>query len=71
MSIVVCDHCERYIDSDFDCDCFIENPYDSRDVTTLCENCRERAYEEQQERLMEDGPGPSLLDQQREAMKFK
>lgn len=71
MSIVICDHCDRAIDSDFDCDCFIENPYDSKDTTVLCENCRERAWDRQQESLMENGPGPSLLDQQREAMKFK
>lgn len=71
MSVVVCDHCERYIDSDDDGDCFIDNPYNSKDTTILCEHCRERAYEAQQERLMEDGPGPSLLEQQRDAMKLK
>ena len=71
MSMCVCDRCDRYIDSDVDGDCFIENPYNAKDVTTLCEPCRERAWDEQQERLMEDGPGPSLLDQQIAALRFK
>lgn len=71
MSIVVCDHCDRYIDSDDDGDCFLENPYNSRDVTVLCEPCRENAWEREQERLMEDGPGLSLQDQQIAAMRFK
>lgn len=71
MSICICDHCDRSIDSDHDTDCFIVNPYDSNDITTLCEPCRERAWDQQQERLMEDGGGPSLLEQQREAWRFK
>lgn len=71
MSICVCDRCDAYIDSDKDQYCFIENPYDAKDVTTLCEPCREAAYDREQERLMEDGPGPSLLEQQISAMRFK
>lgn len=71
MSICVCDHCDAYIDSDFDAHCFIENPYNSLDVTILCEPCRERAWERQQEDLMETGGGPSLLDQQIAAIKYK
>jgi len=35
------------------------------------ESYAEAAYERQQEQLMENGPGPSLLDQQRDALKFK
>lgn len=31
----------------------------------------EADYERQQERLMEDGPGPTLLEQQAAAMRFK
>ena len=71
MSVVVCDRCEKFIDSEFDCDCFSVNPYDDNDVTTLCESCRERAWDHQQERLMEDGGGPSMLDQQRKAWSLK
>lgn len=71
MSVVTCDHCDTYIDSDDDPDCFIENPYDSKDTTILCEPCRERAWDREQERLMETGGGPSLLEQQIEAMKLK
>ncbi len=37
----------------------------------FCDNCRERAYDRHQESLMENGPGPSLLDQQRAAYKIK
>lgn len=36
-----------------------------------CENCQEEAYMRHQQRLMEDGPGPSLIEQQREAWKLK
>ena len=71
MSICICDRCDRSIDSDVDTDCFIVNPYNDADVTTHCEPCRERAYDEHQERLMEDGPGPSLLDQQRDSYNIK
>lgn len=71
MSICVCDRCNSYIDSDKDPHCFCENPYDSRDTTIVCENCREQDYDRHQESLMENGPGPSLREQQVEAMKFK
>lgn len=71
MSALVCEHCERLIDLNTDPHCVCENPYDSRDITIVCENCREAAYDRQQERLMEGGGGPSLLEQQRAAMKFK
>lgn len=70
MSICTCEHCDTLIDSDDDPGCFVENPYDSRDVTTLCEICRERSWERQQELLMEDG-GPSLIEQQLAAYKLK
>lgn len=71
MSIVICDHCDRWIDSDYDAECFIENPYNNRDTTILCEPCREAAWEREQERLMEEGPGHSLLEQQAAALRFK
>lgn len=71
MSICVCERCDAYIDSDTDQHCFCENPYDSRDTTIVCENCRERAYDAHQESLMEGGGGPSLREQQIAAMRFK
>ena len=71
MSIIVCDRCNAYIDSDDDPDCFIENPYDSKDTTILCEPCREAAWDRQQETLMETGGGPSLIEQQRAAWRLK
>jgi hypothetical protein len=71
MSMIECDRCGIIIDSDEDPGCFLDNPYDSRDTTVVCLACREREYDEHQEKLMQDGPGPSLLEQQREAMKYK
>lgn len=68
MSICVCDHCDSYIDSDKDQYCFCDDPSGE---TILCENCRERAYDRQQEALMESGGGPTLLEQQIAAMRFK
>lgn len=38
---------------------------------SCADNAAEAAYDRQQERLMEDGPGASLLDQQRAAYKIK
>lgn len=71
MSMIDCDDCGVLIDTDDDPGCFIENPYDGRDTTVWCLQCRENAYQKHQDKLMEDGPGPSLLQQQQEAMKFK
>ncbi len=60
MSMVICDHCDRLFDSDADPDCFIEPPYAtpaSRSVQDIiCEPCRERALDRQQERRAEDAP---------------
>lgn len=42
MSIVLCDNCARTIDSDYDCDCFVNI---KTRLTTLCKNCRELAYD--------------------------
>jgi hypothetical protein len=73
MSMVICEDCERQIDSDDDPNCFVEtgNMRRLHETTVLCENCRERRWDHEQERLMQEGPGPSLLEQQIEAMKFK
>jgi len=38
MSMVLCYGCNALIDSDNDCECFVEK-YNI--VTVLCENCRE------------------------------
>jgi hypothetical protein len=66
MSIFTCEHC----DADFDS---AKQPYSvtGSDDTVICENCAESAWDRQQERLMEDGPGPSLIEQQREAWRLK
>lgn len=41
------------------------------DGELTCLNCQERAYDRHQERLMEGGGGPSLLEQQRAAYNIK
>lgn len=45
--------------------------YDEPLCMSCTENLDEAAYERQQERLMEDGGGPTLQEQQIEAMKIK
>lgn len=64
-----CEQCDRFIDSDDEPGCFVDEPDGSTSI--ICENCQEAAYMRHQERLMEDGPGPSLIEQQIEAMKLK
>lgn len=73
MSMMICEDCDRAIDSDDDPECFVEvgNMRRLHAEIILCENCRERRWDRDQERLMEDGPGPSLLDQQSAALPFK
>ena len=71
MSIVICDHCNCWVDSDDDPECFIENPYDSKDVTMLCEPCREAAWDRAQEDAASGECGLSLIEQQRAAYKLK
>ena len=46
MSVVICEKCDAQIDSDFDCDCFVEvgNMRRLHKTIVLCENCRD--YEE-------------------------
>lgn len=55
-----CDRCEHLCD---------ESNLHSNDFTNelICDNCLEADYDRAQERLMEDGPGKSLLEQQIEA----
>lgn len=71
MSLLTCEHCDGPINSDDDPGCFCDNPYDRRDTTIVCEPCRERAYDREQERLMETGGGPTLQEQQIAAMRLK
>ncbi|MGE0023964.1 MAG: hypothetical protein AB7S70_10080 [Hyphomicrobium sp.] len=73
MSMVTCEDCDAPIDSDDDPGCFVEtgNMRRLHETTILCENCREKRWERNEQRLMQDGSGPSLLEQQAEAMKLK
>jgi hypothetical protein len=43
MSMVMCERCDRMIDSDDDPDCFVENP-----DAVLCEWCREEREAQQE-----------------------
>lgn len=62
MSMIGCDNCDQMIDSDDDPACFVEAPacapHDMRKILeqVLCENCREREWERQQERAAETSP---------------
>lgn len=66
MSIFSCEHCDQDFDS-------AKQSYSvtGSDDTVLCENCAESAWDRQQERLMEGGGGPSLIEQQRAAYNIK
>ena len=46
MSIVVCEGCDAYIDSDFDADCFVEvgNQRRLNETKVLCERCRDEYF---------------------------
>lgn len=52
MSIVTCERCDRYIDSDFDVECFVEiietgpDGEHKRDAV-LCEVCRQKQLDEE------------------------
>ena len=50
MSICVCEGCDAYIDSDFDCDCFVEtgNMRRLHQTKVLCERCRDMYFAEQE-----------------------
>jgi hypothetical protein len=50
---LVCDRC--------DSDEYLCNVYDGE---TICDNCCEKAYERQQEKLMEDGPPDTTRENQ-------
>lgn len=65
MTTYACDTCDAGCDPEKDPGCLVEPNL------TICENCRESAWERQQERLMETGGGPSLIEQQRAAYKIK
>lgn len=46
MSIIVCQGCDAYIDSDFDADCFVEvgNMRRLTKTKVLCEPCRDKYF---------------------------
>jgi ribosomal protein L37E len=73
MSMVICERCDAPIDSDADPGCFVEtgNMRRLHETTIMCESCRERAYDRQQEDLAQDGAGPTLLERQQAAYKIK
>lgn len=58
MSCIHCDDCCRLIDSDDDPDCFVEagNPLGLPLERVLCERCREREWDRQEQQKMEDAP---------------
>ena len=59
-NLIACDHCDGEIDVDTDPKCFVESPFVPAPpfrqtlVEVVCEACREKAYDRQTERAMED-----------------
>lgn len=56
MSMCRCDGCDRLIDSDDDPDCFVEvgNMRRLHKEIILCEPCREKHYEREEESLSKE-----------------
>lgn len=50
----ICDDCEVLIDVRNDSGCFLTNPWAEPLDCCYCENCREKRWDHQQERLMEE-----------------
>lgn len=57
MSMVRCEECERFIDSDEDPECFVEvgNMKRLHKEIILCEPCRERRWEEYEADAAQEG----------------
>ena len=69
MMRAFCDRCDEPLHPD-DKYARCTDPWGGN-VEFICESCRERAYDRDQERLMETGGGPSLIEQQRDAYRIK
>jgi hypothetical protein len=69
MNAYFCEYCDASIAAD-DHLAVCTDPWGGN-RTLICEHCQERAYDRYQERLMEDGPGPSLLEQRQAAWRLK
>lgn len=63
-----CDHCEVAIEEN---DLIYERDLDEYWCDNCLDNRAEAAWERHNESLMENGPGPTLLEQQIEARKLK
>lgn len=50
MSIDVCSKCDAYVDTDFDCDCYVEvgNMRKQTETKCICERCREEIADEEE-----------------------
>lgn len=42
MSIETCDYCENKVDTDYDCDAYVENS--SGDILVMCSDCRRDTF---------------------------
>ena len=70
MAMTECQYCCEAVDTERDPHAICTDPWGGN-MQVICENCRERAYDAHQQSLMEHGPGPSLREQQIQAMRFK
>lgn len=67
-NLVVCERCDRQFQQN--AYSFCTDPWGGHGEM-VCDSCQEGAYDREQERLMECGAGPSLIEQQREAWRLK
>lgn len=63
-----CEHCGHRIHED---EAIYMEDYDEYWCEPCADNQAEADWQRQQDRLMEEGPGPSLAEQQAEARKLK
>jgi hypothetical protein len=56
MSRAICDDCEADIDTHKDPRALLEDPWGRATGDIVCEACRERRWDRQQERLAEEAP---------------
>lgn len=53
MSMICCDRCDKFIDSDDDPGCFVEVPWLNLDERIWCEDCRESEWLDWEEEQMQ------------------
>lgn len=52
MSMMRCDRCDRFIDSDDDPECFVEVPWMNLEEHIWCEKCRAEEFDDNEEEYL-------------------